>query len=237
MFSSGIGMARDNPILGLGPGLVQPAYADYRRGSTPTKIPHLHNNTIQITAERGAAGLLAYLTILGVFGLHAWRALQTPQFAARPVVIGCLMAVAGVTTAGFFEYNWGDAGAGGARDLASMEGEGGMSERIYSVAALIVAVNTLLEQGFSGVRVEGEVTNASASGRGHIYFSLKDDSATIDCVMWSSRARRLKFELEDGLAALASGSLTIVRRRATSSGANCSAGPISINASRRSGSE
>jgi exodeoxyribonuclease VII large subunit len=88
-----------------------------------------------------------------------------------------------------------------------------MSDRIYTVAALIAEVNTLLEQGFSGVQVEGEVTNASTSGRGHIYFSLKDDSAAIDCVMWSSRARRLKFEMEDGLAVLASGSLTIYPQR------------------------
>jgi len=88
-----------------------------------------------------------------------------------------------------------------------------MSDRVYSVAALIAEVNTLLEQGFSGVRVEGEVTNASSSGRGHIYFSLKDDSAAIDCVMWSSRARRLKFEVEDGLAVLAFGSLTIYPQR------------------------
>jgi exodeoxyribonuclease VII large subunit len=88
-----------------------------------------------------------------------------------------------------------------------------MSDRVYTVAALIAEVNTLLEQGFSGVRVEGEVTNASRSGRGHIYFSLKDDGAAIDCVMWSSRARRLKFQVEDGLAALASGSLTIYPQR------------------------
>jgi len=109
MFGSGIGMARDNLILGLGPGLVQPAFPDYRRGSAPEKIPHLHNNAIQITAERGVVGLLTYLTILAVFGLHVWRALRTAPSVARPVVIGCLMAVAGVTTAGFFEYNWGDA--------------------------------------------------------------------------------------------------------------------------------
>ena len=109
MIGSGIAMARDNPILGLGPGLVQPAYTDYRRGGTPAKIPHLHNNVIQITAERGLTGLLTYLAVLCVFGLHVWRALQTPQSVARSVVVGCLMAVAGVTTAGFFEYNWGDA--------------------------------------------------------------------------------------------------------------------------------
>jgi exodeoxyribonuclease VII large subunit len=88
-----------------------------------------------------------------------------------------------------------------------------MDERVYTVAALIAEVNSLLEQGFSGVRVEGEVTNASTSGRGHIYFSLKDEAASLDCVMWASRARRLKFELEDGLAALARGSLTIYKQR------------------------
>jgi exodeoxyribonuclease VII large subunit len=88
-----------------------------------------------------------------------------------------------------------------------------VSERVYTVAALIAEVNDLLDQGFSGVRVEGEVTNASTSGRGHIYFSLKDDAAAVDCVMWASRARRLKFELEDGLAVLALGSLTIYPQR------------------------
>ncbi len=88
-----------------------------------------------------------------------------------------------------------------------------MSDRVYTVSTLIAEVNTLLEQGFSGVRVEGEVTNASTSGRGHIYFSLKDDTAALDCVMWASRARHLKFELEDGLAATALGSLTVYPQR------------------------
>ena len=88
-----------------------------------------------------------------------------------------------------------------------------MNDRVFSVAALIAEVNTLLEQGFSGVRVEGEITNASTSGRGHLYFSLKDDSAALDCVMWSARAGRLKFEIEDGLAVLARGSLTIYKQR------------------------
>ncbi|MCK5377504.1 MAG: exodeoxyribonuclease VII large subunit [Acidobacteria bacterium] len=88
-----------------------------------------------------------------------------------------------------------------------------MNDRVYSVAALIAEVNTLLEQGFSGVRVEGEVTNASTSGRGHLYFTLKDDAAALDCVMWAVRARRLKFRVEDGLAVLALGSLTIYPQR------------------------
>jgi len=88
-----------------------------------------------------------------------------------------------------------------------------VTDRIYSVAALIAEVNTLLQQGFAGVCVEGEVTNASTSARGHIYFSLKDESAALDCVMWASKARRIKFQVEDGLAVLAVGSLTIYPQR------------------------
>jgi exodeoxyribonuclease VII large subunit len=88
-----------------------------------------------------------------------------------------------------------------------------VNDRVYSVAGLIAEVNTLLKQGFSGLRVEGEVTNASTSGRGHIYFTLKEETAALDCVMWASKAGRLRFRLEDGLAVLARGSLTIYPQR------------------------
>ena len=88
-----------------------------------------------------------------------------------------------------------------------------MNDRVFSPSALIAEVNSLLESGFSGVSVEGEVTNASTSGRGHIYFTLKDDLANLDCVMWASRAGKLRFDLEDGLAVRARGSLTIYRQR------------------------
>jgi exodeoxyribonuclease VII large subunit len=84
---------------------------------------------------------------------------------------------------------------------------------VFSPSALIAEVNSLLESGFSGITVEGEVTNASTSGRGHIYFTLKDDHANLDCVMWASRAEKIRFDLEDGLAVRASGSLTIYRQR------------------------
>ena len=88
-----------------------------------------------------------------------------------------------------------------------------VNDRVFSPSALIAEVNRLLEQGFSGIHVEGEITNASASGRGHIYFTLKDDHANLDCVMWASRANKLRFDLEDGLAVRARGSLTIYRQR------------------------
>jgi exodeoxyribonuclease VII large subunit len=88
-----------------------------------------------------------------------------------------------------------------------------VSDRTWTVSGLIRAVNELLEQAFAGVRVEGEVTNLKPSARGHLYFTLKDDSASLDCVMWASRAGRLRFELEDGLAVMCTGSLTVYPQR------------------------
>jgi len=88
-----------------------------------------------------------------------------------------------------------------------------VSGRTWTVSGLIRAVNEVLEQGFSGVRVEGEVTNLKPSGRGHLYFSLKDEAASLDCVMWASRASRLRFEVEDGLAVVTTGSLTVYPQR------------------------
>lgn len=109
MYDAGLAMVRDHPVLGLGPGLVQPAFADYRSEEAPPRIPHLHNNLIQISAERGIAGLATYLAVLAVFAFHVGRALRGGSETTRPALVGCLMAVAGVTTAGLFEYNWGDA--------------------------------------------------------------------------------------------------------------------------------
>jgi exodeoxyribonuclease VII large subunit len=88
-----------------------------------------------------------------------------------------------------------------------------VTERTWTVTALIQEVNDLLERGFTGIRVEGEVTNLSRSARGHLYFSLKDETASLDGVMWASRAARLKYEVEDGLAVVATGSLTIYPQR------------------------
>jgi exodeoxyribonuclease VII large subunit len=85
--------------------------------------------------------------------------------------------------------------------------------RTWTVSALLREVNTLLGQGFAGLRIEGEVTNVSRSGRGHLYFTLKDADAQLDCAMWSRQATRLRFDLEDGLAVRATGSLTIYERR------------------------
>ncbi len=110
MTVSGSEMVQDRPLLGVGPGMVKRRYPLYRAEDAPRwQVPHLHSNVVQIAAERGLLGLAAYLAVLVVFARHTWHALRRrdgPEFAA---LAGCLLAIAGITVAGLFEYNWADA--------------------------------------------------------------------------------------------------------------------------------
>lgn len=65
----------------------------------------------------------------------------------------------------------------------------------------------------AAVHVVGELSNASQPSGGHIYFTLKDASSEVRCVMWRSDAHRLRFDLKDGLEVLASGSIDVYEPR------------------------
>ena len=54
-------------------------------------------------------GVAAYLSLLGVFAARCRRQLADRSHPDYPMVAGCLLAVAGISVAGLFEYNWGDA--------------------------------------------------------------------------------------------------------------------------------
>ena len=64
----------------------------------------------------------------------------------------------------------------------------------YTVSQIAAYIKGLLEVDFTlqDLWVEGEVSNSSHSTAGHVYFSLKDESARISCVMWRSQAQRLE---------------------------------------------
>jgi exodeoxyribonuclease VII large subunit len=85
--------------------------------------------------------------------------------------------------------------------------------RILAVAELVRAARQMLEARFGDVRVEGEVSGCKRSANGHLYFTLKDPEAQIDCVMYARDAGRLKFRLADGLLARCRGKLTIYEGR------------------------
>jgi exodeoxyribonuclease VII large subunit len=78
-----------------------------------------------------------------------------------------------------------------------------------TVSELTAAVKDILEDAFLDVAVRGEVSGLSRPRSGHVYLSLKDDSASLRAVIWKSDARRIPFELTDGLAVRARGRLTV----------------------------
>ena len=77
-----------------------------------------------------------------------------------------------------------------------------------SVSELSGALKRTVESAFGFVRVRGEVSGWKRHASGHCYFTLKDDSACIDAVIWRGQASGLAFHPGDGLEVIATGKLT-----------------------------
>src|SRR5713226_1429398 len=90
-------------------------------------------------------------------------------------------------------------------------GKRGMAEgpRVYSVSELTREIKAVIEGRFPSVLVKGEVSNLRAPGSGHVYFTLKDAEACLDAVLFRTEARRLKFQVHNGLSLVARGRLSL----------------------------
>ena len=77
-----------------------------------------------------------------------------------------------------------------------------------SVTELSGALKRTIETAFGQVRVRGEISGFKRHGSGHCYFTLKDENACIDAVIWRSGAAALAFRPEDGAEVIATGKLT-----------------------------
>jgi exodeoxyribonuclease VII large subunit len=74
----------------------------------------------------------------------------------------------------------------------------GAPQTILSVAQLLRSVRDVLERRFPLAWVRGELSNVSRAASGHVYFTLKDANAQVDCVMFRSRAAALGWEMSEG---------------------------------------
>jgi exodeoxyribonuclease VII large subunit len=77
-----------------------------------------------------------------------------------------------------------------------------------SVSELSGALKRTIESAFGQVRVRGEISGFKRHASGHCYFTLKDENACIDAVIWRSSASALAFRPEDGAEVIATGKLT-----------------------------
>lgn len=106
MLQAGVEIIRDYPLFGVGPANIRPMYPLYRATDAPRfRTPHLHNNVMQIWAERGVLALTGYVLLFALFLRECVRGWGGPgrKWAQAGVAIALAMTVAGM-----FEFNFGD---------------------------------------------------------------------------------------------------------------------------------
>ena len=84
---------------------------------------------------------------------------------------------------------------------------------VLTVSALTFVLKNVVEDAFPHVWVSGEISNFLRAGSGHVYFTLKDDSAQLKAVMWRSTAQRIRFDLRDGMDVIAAGPIQVYEAR------------------------
>jgi len=83
-----------------------------------------------------------------------------------------------------------------------------MEERIYTVSEISRDIKRIIEQFIAPVWIEGEVSNFVISRIGHIYFSLKDQGAVLNCTIWRSQSMSIPFQIVNGMHLLVFGNVT-----------------------------
>ena len=87
------------------------------------------------------------------------------------------------------------------------------SVKIFTIGQLTRKIRFLLEASLSEIWVSGEVSNVRRQASGHTYFSLKDASAQLSCVLFRGDARFVKIEPENGMQLRAFGDVSVYEAR------------------------
>jgi O-antigen ligase len=106
----GIQIIAEYPLLGTGPNMVDDVFQNpkYELTDQARKNVHLHNDFIQIAAERGIPALLAWLTFIVWAFLSLFQILKKKDSLLKPLTVAALAALVALLISGLFEYNFGD---------------------------------------------------------------------------------------------------------------------------------
>ena len=87
-------------------------------------------------------------------------------------------------------------------------------DKVYTVSQINKYVKMLFDKDnfLNNITVSGEITNFKAHYTGHFYFTLKDDTSTIKCVMFKSAASLVKFKPQDGMKVVITGQVSVFER-------------------------
>ncbi len=89
-----------------------------------------------------------------------------------------------------------------------------MEQKVYTVSQLNRYVKMLFDKDtfLNNVNIRGEITNFKPHYTGHLYFTLKDETSTIKCVMFRTSADMIKFKPADGMKVVISGQVNVFER-------------------------
>lgn len=107
---AGLKIIRDYPVFGTGPNTVHVIFQrpKYELSEEARSNVHLHNNLIQIAAERGIITLLAWLVFMVWAFISLVKLLKNKDPAQYTLTAGAAAALLALAAAGLFEYNFGD---------------------------------------------------------------------------------------------------------------------------------
>ena len=85
---------------------------------------------------------------------------------------------------------------------------------VYSVKQVNSYIKNMFTQDFmlNRIYVKGEVSNCKYHTSGHIYFSLKDESGTLACIMFAGQRAGLTFRMQEGQQVIVLGNVTTYER-------------------------
>ena len=89
-----------------------------------------------------------------------------------------------------------------------------MRQNVYSVGQVNTYIKNMFQQDYllNRIYVKGEVSNCKYHTSGHVYFSLKDETGAIACVMFASQRSMMKFRLSEGQRVIVLGSVRVYER-------------------------
>ena len=108
MVHTGINIFKDFPLTGVGANNVEKVYPIYKHAKATQINPHLHNNFLQILAERGIFALICLITAFVSIFINLVIKIKKSIGFERIINTGVLFVFIGFLISGMFEYNFGD---------------------------------------------------------------------------------------------------------------------------------
>ncbi|MCR4406536.1 MAG: O-antigen ligase family protein [Anaerolineae bacterium] len=105
-WQAALGMWTDHPWLGVGIGNYAAVYPAYALPKWPDPLGHAHNYYLNIAAEAGLIGLLAYLLLWGMAFYQAWKAVRASGGVWQAVAAGVFGVLAHLAVHNFFDNLW-----------------------------------------------------------------------------------------------------------------------------------